>query len=133
MRHLRFLRGSTVGAAITIASALGAGGAQAASSQPGPGWELSARSYPTSVAPAHRGALQIEVFNVGAGSSTGEVTVTDTLPAGVTATEAGEYAGGLYERPENVSIGHARWNCSGNGTGDAPKVVGASVVTCRND
>src|SRR5664280_2614180 len=105
----------------------------AAAGVAGPGWELSARSYPTSVAPAHRGALQIEVFNVGAGSSTGEVTVTDTLPAGVTATEAGEYAGGLYARPENVSIGHARWNCSGNGTGDAPKVVGASVVTCRND
>jgi hypothetical protein len=98
-----------------------------------PGWELSARNFPTSLAPGRKGAVEIEVFNVGAGSSQGVVTVTDTLPPGVTATEAGELVGGLYFGPEHITVGNARWDCTGNGEGEAPKVNGASVVTCTND
>jgi hypothetical protein len=99
----------------------------------GSGWELSARNYPTNLAPGHKGAIEIEVFNVGAGSSKGVVTVTDTLPPGVKATEAGDLSEGIYTEPENITIGHIRWDCTGNGEGEAPKVDGATVVTCAND
>jgi len=108
----------------------------------GPGWELSARNYPTNLAPGHKGAIQIEVFNVGAGSTSSgrPVSVTDTLPPGVTATNAGDLAikpagssASFDASPEDVPIAHVRWDCTGNGVGAAPKVEGASVVTCTND
>jgi uncharacterized repeat protein (TIGR01451 family) len=86
----------------------------------GPGWELTARSYPTNFAPGGRGTIQIDVFNVGAASSNGTITVTDTLPPGMTAREAGELEqlhGGL--KPE---IGHKLWECTGT-----------TIVTCTNN
>jgi hypothetical protein len=98
-----------------------------------PGWEVSARNYPTNLAPGHRGAIRIEVFNVGAGSSVGTVTVTDTLPHGVTATDAGELVVSLYQSPEDITIAHVTWDCTGNGPGEAPRIAGATVVTCTND
>jgi hypothetical protein len=128
----------------------------------GPGWELTGRSYPTNFSPAPAmspkvsGTIAVDVFNVGGGAagctnsqqnqeegkrrpfcpknespSTNPVTVTDTLPPGVRAVEAGNLqnaeAGGTEPR-----IGHSLWECTGNGGGPAPGVVGATVVTCVN-
>jgi hypothetical protein len=81
------------------------------------------------------GTVAIEVFNVGAGPSTGTITVTDTLPPGVKAKEAGELLSpgeieGFGIRP---TIGPNVWDCTGNGPGPAPKVLGASIVKCTND
>jgi hypothetical protein len=65
------------------------------------------------------------------------ITVTDVLPAGVRAVEAGDatdLSGGgtkLTSGPR-ATIGHLFWLCKGNGGGAAPGVVGASVVTCTN-
>jgi hypothetical protein len=108
----------------------------------GPGWELSATTYPTNLVPSQApgdvsGTIGIDVFNIGAGASSGTITVTDTLPPGLKATEAGELdkpGEGIEEgwgiRP---TIGHALWDCTGNGPGPAPAVTGATVVTCTND
>jgi hypothetical protein len=84
------------------------------------------------------GTLAIDVFNVGAGSSEGTITVTDTLPPGIHAKEAGD----LYRASDNGGPEHygvdprilrGVWDCMGNGPGPAPGVAGASVVTCTND
>jgi hypothetical protein len=61
----------------------------AAATKPGPGWALQSRSYPTNLKPGGTGLVVVQVFNTGAGSSSGTVTVTDTLPPGLEATSAG--------------------------------------------
>jgi hypothetical protein len=75
------------------------------------------------------GALELNVYNVGAAPSTGQVTVTDTLPAGVLATRAGDVQDGAT----SIIGQHGLWDCTGTGPGPPPGVEGASVVTCTND
>ncbi len=91
-----------------------------------PGWEVTSHSNPTDIPPGGRGYVVLDVFNVGAANSVegDPVTVTDVLPAGVTAL----YAGGAFRKSSQQT-----WDCTGNGGGAAPGVVGASVVTCTND
>jgi hypothetical protein len=60
---------------------------------PRAGWEVTSRAYPTYLPPGGTGIVVVELFNTGAGSSTGKVTVTDTLPPGLTATNAGALEG----------------------------------------
>jgi hypothetical protein len=117
-----------------------AAGALAALSMPAfageehlPGWELYAFTSPTYLQPGGPGGIVVRVINVGAASSQGVVTVTDTLPPGVTARAAGAYKGlgkvGPNEfEPNDFESGV--WQCSGNGPGEA--VAGATVVTCVN-
>jgi hypothetical protein len=114
------------------------------------------------VAPRVSGTIAIDVFNIGAQAAgctaaqldresteypvlrerhelrcenspaSNPITVTDVLPAGVRAVEAGELTGpGLGgTTPE---FDHKFWVCSGNGGGTSPGIVGASIVTCTNN
>jgi hypothetical protein len=79
------------------------------------------------------GTIVVDVLNVGATASHGTITVTDTLPAGVTASDAGSVVGGLSGGGVELTIGHSLWDCSGNGSGGAPRLLGATVITCTND
>jgi hypothetical protein len=83
---------------------------------------------------AASGTVAVDVFNVGAGPSKGTITVTDTLPRGVKAKQAGQLIRpgevGFGTRPE---IAPNVWDCVGNGPGPAPSVAGATVVTCTSD
>jgi hypothetical protein len=116
---------STVIVALLGVGLSGLPSASASPITPGAGWELTANSFPTNLPPGGSGAIVVNVLNVGAASSNGVVTVTDTLPPGVTATEAGEleslkgFGNGIAE------IGHALWDCTISAT--------HSVVTCTND
>ena len=108
----------------------------------GPGWQLFADTYPTNLIPSKAsgetsGTIGIEVFNVGAGTSSGPITVTDTLPPGVKAKQAGQLirmtsflstAFGIEPEIERGS-----WPCTGNGPSPYPSVAGASVVTCVDE
>jgi len=85
---------------------------------PGPGWELTEMTEPQpqpsmspNLPPGGHGELEIELYNVGARSSSGTVTMTDVLPPGLRATSA---AG-------NEDAGHV-WDCSIDG--------GGGIVTC---
>ncbi len=83
---------------------------------------------------ASSGTIGVDVFNVGAGSSDGAgITITDTLPPGVKAKEAGEVqiSGGIFGI--DPLIKHELWDCTGDGPGPSPGVAGASTVTCTND
>jgi hypothetical protein len=81
------------------------------------------------------GTIAIDVFNVGAGDSSGTITVTDRLPSNVRAVRADA----LVRVGEGSAFGVSPqleseiWDCTGNGPGPAPSVAGASVVTCVND
>ncbi len=90
------------------------------------GWEVTATTLPTNIAPGGTGRLMVSVYNVGAANSEGPVTVTDTLPPGITATEAGENR--IFKVREDDG-----WDCTGDGPGPSPGIMGAKVVTCTND
>jgi hypothetical protein len=94
----------------------------------GTGASVSAKTTGTS-----SGTIGVDVFNVGAGTASGTITITDTLPPGVKAKEAGEVqiSGGRFGI--DPLIHHNLWDCTGDGPGSAPSVAGASVVTCTND
>jgi hypothetical protein len=81
-----------------------------------PGWEVTSAVFPAHLAPGGVGHLEVNLYNVGAAHSAGPVTVTDTLPPGVTATAAGftEFNVEGEEFP--------LWDCSGT-----------TVVTCTSD
>jgi hypothetical protein len=58
------------------------------------------------------------------------ITITDRLPLGVRAVAAGELNSlGSGIQP---SIGDELWSCTGNGPGSAPKIEGATEITCVN-
>ncbi len=118
-------------AAALLAAALCAVACSRASAAPRehPGWELSATHYPTNLAPGGAGVISIDAFDVGAARTSGPITVTDTLPSGVTATQAGEFR----EWSNGPEVAEQRWDCSGNGPGEAPAILEATVVTCTND
>jgi hypothetical protein len=86
------------------------------------------------------GTIGVNIFNVGAAGSVGAITVTDTLPPGVKAKEAGELeiAGMEGERGSaegwgvDPRLGHEYWQCSGDGPGVDAGVAGATTVTCVN-
>jgi hypothetical protein len=127
--------------AVVLLCALGLFNDSAFASGEGAGWELTSRAFPTNLPPGGNGTIEIDVLNVGATASTGSVTVTDVLPAGVTASEPvveGEPRGGagqlvnLAGEGGAAAIGHSLWACTGNGSGEAPRVAGATIVTCTN-
>lgn len=86
------LTGATVSAQASVAAA--------------PGWEVTPMAFPSHLKPGSQGYILLEIYNVGGASSSGPVTVTDRLPAGLVATEAG------YESNSHESM----WNCSVGGT-----------------
>ncbi len=97
------------------------------------GWELDAYTTPTHLRPGGHGILIVRPINIGAAESEGVVTITDTLPPGVTATRAGGYgdnANTLGPEEREAITEPGVWSCSGNGPGEG--VAGATVVSCVN-
>ncbi len=106
---------------VTLLAVLGLGalgGASAWALSPAPGWEVSTENYPTNLAPGAHGVIEIDVFDIGALAPQGKITVTDVLPAGLTATEAGEFQTGTEVRGgRGIGVGVKQtgsyWHCSG--------------------
>ena len=63
--------------------------AASAASVSGPGWEVNTRVLPTNIKPGGTGMIVDEVYNVGKGETNGTVTLTDVLPPGLEAQNAG--------------------------------------------
>jgi hypothetical protein len=83
----------------------------------GVGWGAESYAVPTSLPPGGSGEIEVDIANNGAKASEGSVTVTDTLPPGVTATAAGgtrEYENHMLTPEEEEQLyGGVRWACSG--------------------
>jgi uncharacterized repeat protein (TIGR01451 family) len=115
-------------AAVAAAGALLVFSASASALSPGTGWEAFSSVAPTNLPPGGTGEIQVSILNTGAVPSTGSITVTDTLPLGVTATKAGgfnRYGSGasvLSSKEEEEEYGDADWVCSGT-----------TVVTCTSN
>ncbi|HSZ12612.1 MAG TPA: hypothetical protein VK790_01080 [Solirubrobacteraceae bacterium] len=110
---------------LTVLPITGILSATARAETAGPGWEVTSTTYPTNLAPAGgTGTIELNVYNIGAAPSSGPVTVTDVLPEGVVAIEAGDLQEGFGgSQGGNSGIGlSGLWDCS---TGQ--------VVTCTND
>jgi hypothetical protein len=103
--------------------------AVAAAEKPAPGWEITSTTYPTSLKRGGKGGILVQPFNIGAASSSGRITIVDTLPRGVTASDAGtvQGAGGRESVDPEAEIDHSHWECSIAAGGEAN-----SVVTCLN-
>jgi hypothetical protein len=116
-------RTGAVAVLATCALAATTTSAQAAGVTAAPGWEVNPIAYPSNLPPGGKGYLMLAIYNVGKADSSGTVTVTDTLPAGVTATEAGYNSEPFVNSELEGGLGSGRqWECS----------VG-SVVRCVND
>ncbi len=108
-----------------------------AQAQSAPGWEVTSTSYPTDLKPGGHGMVMLEVFNVGAAASSGTITLTDTLPPGLTATNAGAMGtlGGLVEseeaEEEAEELSGLRTSIAGYWS-HAWDCTGATVVSCTS-
>ncbi len=78
-----------------------------------PGWRVTARTLPTHLPPGGEGHVEIYVYDAGAAPGTGELTVTDKLPEGVTSNGLSPHQEGYAERYEGEEC------------------TGSSVVTCE--
>jgi hypothetical protein len=77
-------------AAAALASLVLAGQASAsATTPPAPGWAVTSRAYPTYLPLGGSGTVEVDLFNTGAGASSGTVTVEDKLPPGLRASHTG--------------------------------------------
>ncbi len=97
--------------------------AAAANVTPAPGWEVNPVVFPSHLTPDQKGYIVLAIYNVGKAGSSGPVSVTDTLPAGLTATEAGYVNEPFVNSEIEGGLGTGRqWNCN----------LGA-VVSCTTD
>jgi hypothetical protein len=92
----------------------------------GTGWEATSSVSPTNLPPGGTGEIQLNIINTGAKPSTGSITVTNALPAGVSATAAGGMSPTRNEifssEEEEEKFGGARWECGGT-----------TVITCTSN
>jgi hypothetical protein len=95
-----------------------------------PGWAITTSTYPTDFSPGGKGAVLLQLLNIGAASSSGEVTVTDELPRGVTAIATGvpKQLGGNFPSEPETHLVSGFWDCA-----IAPGSEENSVVICHND
>jgi hypothetical protein len=114
------------------------GSASALTVTPAPGWEVTASAYPTYLVPGGSGVVMIELFNTGAKQSSGEVTVTDKLPPGLTATGTGGLETGGIISEESAEISELQEEIEQNEgsiqpAGTQPRTwscTGTTVVKC---
>jgi hypothetical protein len=86
-----------------------------------PGWEVTSSTYPSHLHPGGgKGDLELNLYDTGALPTSGPITVTDQLPPGVIATEAGD-----HQTASEVEINEeGLWECHGLGT---------STITCTSN
>ena len=108
-----------------------------------PGWDVESRAYPTNLKPGGTGMLVVDLYNTGAGSTNGTVTLTDTLPPGLEAVEAAamtafgtisnEGVESYEEQDEQNEIEEAKHEYLGVNSTEQLRVwdcSGTTVVTC---
>ena len=93
-------------AVLALCALMGVAMSAQASMTAAPGWEVTPMVFPSHLKPGSQGYILLEIYNVGGASNSGPITVTDQLPAGVVATEAG-YESNTYK---------SMWSCNAGAT-----------------
>jgi hypothetical protein len=130
-----------IGVLIATVLALCVFATSASAMSPAPGWDVVSQVYPTNLQPGHEGLVVVELFNTGAGSSEGPVTLTDTLPPGLTATGTGGVVtfGNVTNEGAEYNEGEEEYEQSSGGLTYVPagmwarawSCTGTTVVTCN--
>jgi uncharacterized repeat protein (TIGR01451 family) len=121
----------TVIVALLMLFALGAV-TSSADAAPGAGWEVMSNTRPSNLPPGEKGLVEIAVFNIGAATPSGKLTVTDTLPPGLTAITTGTLEQGLgQEEGQRTGLGHGILTPESGE--DAWECGGTHVVTCTGE
>lgn len=100
----------------------GAGSANAV--PPAPAWKIVSLSVPTEFSAAAGSEFDIRVVNVGAAAANGIITVTDTLPAGLT-TQATPHSVLAEAGRDSQQTTEEGWECT--------KGAGQRQVSCEYD
>ena len=95
--------------------------------KPEPGWAIDSAAFPSRLERGHPGVLFLLPLNVGAAATSGPVQIVDTLPPGITATDAGAGTFPSGNFVADPKITHSVWEC-----GILPGGEANSVVTCTN-
>jgi hypothetical protein len=82
----------------------------AAADAPGPGYEVFGYTFPTVLKPGGTGFVVLEIYNVGAGQGRGDMTLTDTLPAGLESTDKTQCTGNTVVVCNLPSLGAGEGN-----------------------
>ncbi len=104
--HRRLIVAVSAALAVLAVLAVAPRAAQAA-----PAYHVTQERYPTNFAPGGTGTIYIDLENAGTSATSGQTTIVNELPAGLTATSVAAN-GGVY----------AGWDCTGTTT-----------ITCVND
>ena len=80
----------TVAATLALLAMAPPGVARAASGVEAPAWKITSVSLPTNFAPGSEGTIFVVANNLGAKASVGDITITDTVPAGLEIAKDGE-------------------------------------------
>ena len=81
-----------------------------------PWWHLTANVWPANIAPDGEGTIVVKAVNTGDATTTGAVTLTDTLPPGVTVLEeAGAPAVGFFAFADGVGATDLKADCKAVG------------------
>ncbi len=95
-----------VGSVVVLAAALGLGPTPARAEARAPWWAIASGSEPTSLALGEEGEIVVTAQNRGDAPTSGEVTITDRLPAGLRATGIRAVAGERIVEGEDGRRGH---------------------------
>ncbi len=98
--HVKGLLGALV-VGVLLAGSVGVSSAVAA----GPWWHLSSSSDPGVLTPGGEGTIAVQATNMGDGPTSGTITLSDTLPAGVSAQSAVFFISPLFSKIDLVQAG----------------------------
>jgi hypothetical protein len=101
---------------LAVVGVMGVGASSAVAATPGVAWQIRSLAIPTTVSPATGGTLHVFISDIGgqAAEATEEspVTITDTLPTGVTPTEASGKEPTITGNTMNCSIAGQTVTCT---------------------
>jgi len=91
--------------ALALATIASAAAPAAANASPAASWQIRTLTQPTYISPTEGGKLFVFASDVGALATSGEVTVTDTLPSGLTPTSVAPERTGAGGEPTCGIVG----------------------------
>jgi uncharacterized repeat protein (TIGR01451 family) len=123
---------------LAVLSAVGVAGAVgvSAASAESPWWNLSSTARPANLPPGGEGTVVVKAVNIGDQTTSGNMTLSDTLPAGLTVQSAGFYVSSISGSTDLSGLGTcvttpSRVQCGYPGEFELPAVKPYEFVELR--